>query len=537
VTRAGVTRAGALAGVASLVLALVVGVLPGTAAAQTGAPPPPIAVSLTFDDGNADQMTSLDILEQYGLAGTFYVNSGDVGQPTYLTRADLSRIAAAGDEVGGHTVSHANLVGDAPDETARQVCNDRITLASWGFDPVSFAYPFGAYDPAVEAAARDCGYTSARRVGGLGVDGPACPGCVTVEGIPPADPYALRTAAQVGSSTTLADLEQAVRTAQEGGTGWVPFIFHHESCDNGCGNLSIDPALLEGFASWLADQQRAGTVAVRTVGQVIARPGGPERPAPAATSTAMANGDLTAGSSTMPDCWQAAGFGTNTASYRWSPAAGGQPASETVTVSAYSDGDATMLPRLDLGQCTPSTSPGVATPLAARYQSTVPTQFAVYRRTGAGSWEYWTSSPFLPPAPGWTPATWTTPPAPPDTTGLAAGLTVGAVGSVTSTAYATTPAGPPPPPPPLLPSGGRGLLILGALVAVALGLLGAVIGFAHHHRRRLRRGRAAPDGAPDPSAPPASGPPAGEETGPGESGDGVAVGAAGDSAPEREGGP
>ncbi len=426
------SRAGVLSGVAAVVLALLIGFLPGTSAAQTAAPPPPpqpqpLAVSLSFDDGNADQSSSLQILQQHGLVGTFYVNTGDIGEPSYLTRADLAAIAAAGDEIGGHTVSHANLVGDAPDETSRQICDDRATLSSWGFDPVSFAYPYGAYDPAVQAAVRACGYTSARRVGGLGpVPGPTCPGCVTGENVPPVDPYALRTAAEVQSSTTLADLEQDVQAAEQSGGGWVPFIFHHESCAPDCADLSSDPALLDAFASWLVDQQQAGTLVVRTVGQVINRPGGPARPAPPATSPAVINGDLTAGSATMPDCWQPAGYGTNTASYRRTPAIGGQPASETVTVSAYSSGDATMLPRLDLGQCAPTTSPGVATPLSARYRSTVPTQFAVYRRTGVGSWRYWTSSPFLPPAPDWTPATWTTPPAPPDTTGLAAGLTVGA---------------------------------------------------------------------------------------------------------------
>jgi peptidoglycan/xylan/chitin deacetylase (PgdA/CDA1 family) len=552
--------AGTLAGIAAAVLVLLAGVLPGAAAAQAAPPsptPPPLVVSLTFDDGNADQRASLDILARYGLAATFYVNTGSVDQPDYLTRPDLDRIAAAGNEIAGHTVSHANLEADAPDETARQICDDRATLASWGFAPVSFAYPFGAYDAAVETAVKACGYTSARRVDGLGTPGPACPDCAPAESIPPADPYALSTTTQVGPTTTLADLEQAVMAAKPDG-GWVPFIFHHETCDNGCGNLSSNPALLDAFASWLAAAQRNGSLAVRTVGQVIGQPGGPVRPAPAATSTNVANGDLTAGSGTLPDCWQAGGFGTNTASYRWDPAAGGQPASGTVAVTAYSSGDAILLPRLDLGQCTPSTAPGVVTTLAARYRSTVPTQYAVYRRTTVGSWQYWTSSPWLPPAPDWAPATWTTPPAPPDTAGLAAGLTVGAVGSVTSTAYSTSPA-PPPPAPPLVPPGGRGLLVLGAVVAGALGLLAAAVGLAHHQRRRRRARREGPDGGAGPPALPAPRPAPDDSTsgeaGPGEAGTEeagteeagteeagpeVAVGAgdgAGDEAAPERGGP
>ena len=389
---------------------------------------------------------------------------------------------------------------------------------------------------------RACGYTSARRVDGLGAPGPTCPDCTPAESMPPADPYALGTTTQVGPTTTLADLQQAVLAARAGG-GWVPFIFHHETCDSGCGNLSSDPELLDAFASWLAAEQRSGALAVRTVGSVIGQPGGPVRSAPAAASTVVANGDLTAGSGVLPDCWQAGGFGTNTPTYRWTPAAGGQPASATVAVTAYTSGDATVLPRLDLGQCSPTTAPGLATTLAARYRSTVPTQWAVYRRTSLGSWEYWTSGPWLAPAADWASATWTTPPAPPDTTGVAAGLTVGAVGSVTSTAYSTVPVLPPPPPPPapappLLPPGGRGLLVLGAVVAGALGLAAAAVGLAHHQRRRRRRRRAreatdpptlpSPRPAPDGQAPDAAA---------GETGQEIAVGAPEADAPEREGGP
>ncbi len=487
-------------GIAAALLGLLVGVPPGVAAAQTAPARPPLVVSLTFDDGNADQMASLAILARHGLVGTFYVNTGSIDQPDYLTRADLGALAAAGDEIGGHTVSHANLPTDAADETARQICNDRATLTSWGFDPVSFAYPFGAYTPAVQAAAQACGYTSARKVGGIGANGPVCPGCVPSETVPPLDPYAVRTAAQVTPRTTLSDLQQAVRTGQTSGGGWIPFIFHHETCDAGCGALSNDPALLDAFASWLAGQQQAGTVLVRTVGQVINRPAGPAHRAPAATSPTFGNGDLAAGAGTLPDCWQSAGYGTNTANYRWAPAVGGQPAAETVSVSAYTDGDATMLPRLDLGQCSAVTSPTVATTLSARYHSTVVTQFAVYRRNGAGAWAYWTSSPYLPPASGWAQATWTTPPAPPDTTGLAAGLTVGAVGSVTSTDYRVAPVAPvapvtpvtpiatqvalPAAPAPQPPTNGNTLLLLGAAAVVALALLTTVIGFARRRRRR-----------------------------------------------------
>ena len=482
---------------------------PGAAATpQAPGAPRPVVVSLTFDDGLAGQMQYLQTLEQYGLNGTFYVNTGDIGQPNYMTHADLAQIAAGGNEIGGHSVSHPNLVGDAPDETARRICDDRATLTSWGFDPVSFAYPFGVTSPSVEAAVRDCGYTNARLDHGLGPVSAACPACVGGENVPPIDPYAVRTPPDIIGSTSLADLEAFVTGAQSSGGGWVPFIFHHESCDS-CGTLETSPALLNQFAAWLVDQQHAGTLVVRTMGQVAGGRGGPAHTAPAATSTSVADADLSERGSTVPDCWEPTGYGNNTAAFAWTPPINGAPASETVTVSAYTDGDAVMLPRLDLGQCTAATSPGTVTHLAAQYRSTVPTQFAVYRRTGTGSWEYWTSGPYAGPSADWRPITWDTPPAPPDTTGVAAGLVVGAVGTVQSLGYVEASV----PPPPLIPPGLRGVLEVGAIAAAALGLLGALAGLAHHYLRRRRSGPGHWGGVSDVPGPrpPGDGPPDAEE--------------------------
>ncbi len=417
---------------------------PAPGPAPVPAPPPPTVVSLTFDDGNADQLGLLRTLEAHGLHGTFYIITGAIGQPDYLTRQDLGQIAAAGDEIGGHTVSHPQLTADDPAELSRQICDGRATLSHWGYHAVSFAYPYGAYDPAVEAAVRDCGYASARIVGGLGVAGPTCPNCHIAESMPPADPYAVRTTGQVTDTTTLAGLEQYVTDAENSGGGWLPFIFHHEACTVGCsgGDLSNTPALLDQFAIWLVGQQQQGRLAVRTVGEVVGGPDGPVHASPDATRPEVANPTLTAGNTTVPDCWQAAGYGTNTATYRRDQSAPGQ-AAETITMTSWTDGDAMLLPRLDLGQCTAWTQPGLVVDTDAMYRSSVPTQFSVYVRDGAGAWTYWTSSPWMDPSDTWRQASWTTPPTPPDTTGVAAGLITGGVGTLSTTSYHIGPVVPP----------------------------------------------------------------------------------------------
>ena len=62
------------------------------------------AISLTFDDGVASQLEIvIPMLNRYGLQGTFYVNPRD----DYQTQLQPWRAAAAaGHEIGNHTISH-----------------------------------------------------------------------------------------------------------------------------------------------------------------------------------------------------------------------------------------------------------------------------------------------------------------------------------------------------------------------------------------------------------------------------------------------
>jgi peptidoglycan/xylan/chitin deacetylase (PgdA/CDA1 family) len=116
-------------------------------------------VSLTFDDNTSGHATAAQILNQYGMKGTFYVNSARIGTSSaYLTLNQLRSIAASGHEIAGHTLNHLNLTQQSAAEARRQVCDDRAQLQAWGFNPVSFAYPFGAFNGSVQDIVEDCGF-------------------------------------------------------------------------------------------------------------------------------------------------------------------------------------------------------------------------------------------------------------------------------------------------------------------------------------------------------------------------------------------
>jgi peptidoglycan/xylan/chitin deacetylase (PgdA/CDA1 family) len=238
----------------------VVGGAPAAAAAAT-------VVTIQFDDSTADQLGALPILQSHGMTATFYVNSGFIGTPDHLAAADLHTLFDAGNEIAGHTVSHANLSPLTTAEARQEVCGDRNALLAAGFPVTSFAYPFGSFDAGTEQVVRDCGYNSGRGVSGISKNGPAA------ETIPPLDPYATRTPPNPKKSTKLSTLQQYVLDAEASGGGWVQLVFHH-LCTQ-CGAYAITPANFTALLDFLAAEVADGRVEVRTTAQVI---GGPVNP-------------------------------------------------------------------------------------------------------------------------------------------------------------------------------------------------------------------------------------------------------------------
>jgi peptidoglycan/xylan/chitin deacetylase (PgdA/CDA1 family) len=242
-------------------LGVLVGAPPAVAAATT-------VVSLTFDDGYDNHVVAGQVLAQYGVHGTFFVNSGDLGTTRHLTWAQVDQLAAAGNEIGGHTISHADLTTVDATTARREVCDDRTALLNRGYAVTNFAYPYGHGfdDPTIRSIVQQCGYNSARMAWGIG-DG------VYAETLPPSDVWAVKSPSSADAAT-LAQLQAFVTGAETHGGGWVPFYFH-DICD-GCSSQAVSPSILSAFLDWLAPRAATGTT-VNTIAQVI---GGPVQPPP-----------------------------------------------------------------------------------------------------------------------------------------------------------------------------------------------------------------------------------------------------------------
>jgi peptidoglycan/xylan/chitin deacetylase (PgdA/CDA1 family) len=223
-------------------------------ATPTAAPGAPV-VTLTFDDGNADNFPVVALLQQYRLRATFYIPSGLVGHNGFMTWEQLRSVQAAGNEIGGHSLDHVTLSGLDTTNLRHEVCDDRRNLTDHGFNPISFAYPFGNYNAGVKNMVKQCGYLGARTVH----DGP--------QPLPLSDPYAARAFPYVVSDTHLGKLQRYVNGTRQDGGGWVILVFHHV-CDS-CDYFSVRPDEMNSFVRWLAEQRSLGRVVVKTFAEML----------------------------------------------------------------------------------------------------------------------------------------------------------------------------------------------------------------------------------------------------------------------------
>jgi peptidoglycan/xylan/chitin deacetylase (PgdA/CDA1 family) len=124
---------------------------------------PAKAVALTFDDGYEDAFSgALPILQRYGFTATFYIISGFVGQPGYMTWEQVAALRDAGMEIGAHTVNHPDLVNEDPAVSEYEIVQSKADLEQHlGINVTSFCYPTGLYNWSVEEQTRAAGYLNA----------------------------------------------------------------------------------------------------------------------------------------------------------------------------------------------------------------------------------------------------------------------------------------------------------------------------------------------------------------------------------------
>lgn len=123
-----------------------------------------IALTLSFDDGRIHDRRLVSTLNQYGLKGTFHLNSGFFGLESYVNKSEIKELYQ-GHEVSVHSLTHPHLTQIPNNEIIHQLLEDKRYLEAMVEYPVrGMSYPFGDYNPNVMDHAKILGLEYSRTV-------------------------------------------------------------------------------------------------------------------------------------------------------------------------------------------------------------------------------------------------------------------------------------------------------------------------------------------------------------------------------------
>lgn len=123
--------------------------------AQNGATP----LLFTVDDGGVSALHIAGRLASRGWRGVFFITTDRIGEPTFVSRADIVRLHADGHTIGSHTCSHPFRMSELPParihaEWAQSIAKLQDIL---GERVDSASVPAGFYAPPVAEAAGKTG--------------------------------------------------------------------------------------------------------------------------------------------------------------------------------------------------------------------------------------------------------------------------------------------------------------------------------------------------------------------------------------------
>jgi peptidoglycan/xylan/chitin deacetylase (PgdA/CDA1 family) len=133
-----------------------------------------LIVTTSYDDGSELDLKLAELLDKYGIKGTFYIPKSYLDNP--LQREDIIAIDQKF-EIGAHTLNHVDLTAISLEEAKKEIVGSKTYLEDLlGHNISMFCYPKGHYNGNIKRLVRTSGFMAART-------------CIPGSFNPPEDPY------------------------------------------------------------------------------------------------------------------------------------------------------------------------------------------------------------------------------------------------------------------------------------------------------------------------------------------------------------
>lgn len=102
-------------------------------------------LTLSYDDGRSADRRLVELFNQYGIKGTFHLNSGLLGVGDRIG-AEEAKTLYAGHEISVHTVTHPFIAQNPKEQIIHEIMEDRKALERIaGCTVRGMSYPYGSY--------------------------------------------------------------------------------------------------------------------------------------------------------------------------------------------------------------------------------------------------------------------------------------------------------------------------------------------------------------------------------------------------------
>lgn len=119
-----------------------------------------LIVTTSWDDGSILDIKVAELLDKYGVTGTFYIPKSLFAHP--LEKHDIKAIDEHF-EIGAHTLNHMDLTRVPLSEAKREIEGSKIYLENLlGHNVDMLSYPDGRYNRDTKRIVRDSGFLAAR---------------------------------------------------------------------------------------------------------------------------------------------------------------------------------------------------------------------------------------------------------------------------------------------------------------------------------------------------------------------------------------